>query len=348
MALDKLVDSSQLDADLTSVANAIRTRGGTSASLAFPSGFVSAIGAIPGGAAPSGTLSITSNGIYDVASFASADVNVSGGGSVGSEDIKKLIAREAYSISNSEITTIGSYAFYNYQLLTAASFPNCETIGSYAFQSCSSVSTISFPKVSCIYDSAFASCIGLTEIYFPEVSTVNPAAFSGCTRVSRINLPKAISIYSGVFARCTSLTDVSLPEATGIGSSAFLSCSALLSIHLPKLMVIHTGAFGRCYSLSVARFDGLNKISSTYAFQYCYHLLSLYLLGSSVCSLVSATAFASTPISTYTTSTGGVRGSIFVRESLYSKYLSATNWATYSARIVSMTDAQIAALDGGT
>ena len=49
MAVDKLVDSTQLDADLTSVANAIRTKGGTSADLAFPSGFVSAVEAIPSG-----------------------------------------------------------------------------------------------------------------------------------------------------------------------------------------------------------------------------------------------------------------------------------------------------------
>lgn len=46
MAVDKLVDSTQLDSDLTSVANAIRTRGGTSSQLAFPNGFVSAVGAI--------------------------------------------------------------------------------------------------------------------------------------------------------------------------------------------------------------------------------------------------------------------------------------------------------------
>lgn len=49
MAVDKLVDSTQLDADLASVANAIRTKGGTSAQLAFPSGFVSAINDISGG-----------------------------------------------------------------------------------------------------------------------------------------------------------------------------------------------------------------------------------------------------------------------------------------------------------
>lgn len=49
MALDKLVDSTQLDTDLTAVANAIRTKGGTSAQLAFPSEFVSAIEAISTG-----------------------------------------------------------------------------------------------------------------------------------------------------------------------------------------------------------------------------------------------------------------------------------------------------------
>ena len=49
MALDKLVDSAQLDTDLTAVANAIRTKGGISAQIAFPAGFVDAIGAIPTG-----------------------------------------------------------------------------------------------------------------------------------------------------------------------------------------------------------------------------------------------------------------------------------------------------------
>lgn len=56
MAYDKVVDSQQLDADLTSVANAIRTRGGTSAQLAFPADFISAVQAIPagGGQLPAG------------------------------------------------------------------------------------------------------------------------------------------------------------------------------------------------------------------------------------------------------------------------------------------------------
>lgn len=49
MSVDKLVDSTQLNTDLTSVANAIRAKSGGSSQLAFPSGFVSEIGNIPSG-----------------------------------------------------------------------------------------------------------------------------------------------------------------------------------------------------------------------------------------------------------------------------------------------------------
>lgn len=47
MALDKLVDSAALDANLTSVANAIRAKSGASGPMAFPAGFVAAVEAIP-------------------------------------------------------------------------------------------------------------------------------------------------------------------------------------------------------------------------------------------------------------------------------------------------------------
>lgn len=76
MAIDKAVDSTQLDSGLSSVANAIRTKGGTAAQLSFPSGMVTAIGNIQTGITPSGTKSITENGTHDVTQFASASVNV--------------------------------------------------------------------------------------------------------------------------------------------------------------------------------------------------------------------------------------------------------------------------------
>lgn len=60
MSVDKLVDSTQLDSDLTSVANAIRSKTGGSVSLTFPAEFVSAINGIPtGGSLETGSQTIT-------------------------------------------------------------------------------------------------------------------------------------------------------------------------------------------------------------------------------------------------------------------------------------------------
>lgn len=51
MSYNKSIDSSAINTDLTSVANAIRTKTGSSNQLAFPSGFISEINNIPTGSA---------------------------------------------------------------------------------------------------------------------------------------------------------------------------------------------------------------------------------------------------------------------------------------------------------
>lgn len=73
MAIDKAIDSTEFDSKLTTVADAIRTAGGTTEPMSFPSGMVSAISELKSGSVVSegatftpsvsadGTLSWTNN-----------------------------------------------------------------------------------------------------------------------------------------------------------------------------------------------------------------------------------------------------------------------------------------------
>lgn len=198
--------------------------------------------------------------------------------------------------------------------ITEASGASISRIGSYAFYSCSQLSAASFPTVSRIYDAAFYGCGSLTKAIFPSATSVYGEAFYRCSVLDEVSMPLATYLGNSTFAQCSQLKSIYLPEATNIGGSCFLSCIRLQTVSLPKLSYINAGFFSRCYNL-----------------------LSVYLMGSSMVG-VTGNAFTSTPISNYTTSTGGVYGSVYVPASLYSNYISNANWAPYSARIVSLAD----------
>lgn len=86
------------DSDLSTVASAIRTKGGTSAQLSFPSGFVNAIGDIQtGGSAVLINKNITTNGTYN-ASSDSAD------------GYKKVVVSVQPSLTTKNISANGTYA----------------------------------------------------------------------------------------------------------------------------------------------------------------------------------------------------------------------------------------------
>ena len=101
------------DTELTGIADAIRTKGGTSAPLVYPSGFVSAIQAIPtgGGGDEDAILDRTISGIYE----------------------------------NSRVTTLGQNAFASCKSLAGISMPNCAMIGVTAAANCTSLEHVSFP-----------------------------------------------------------------------------------------------------------------------------------------------------------------------------------------------------------
>lgn len=312
------------DQSLSSVADAIRTKGGTSAPLAFPAGFVNAIQAFPD-AMTLDSLSVTENGTYTPSSghaFSEVTVNVSGGGGGGHEDEDGIIDRTiSGTYINNRATKIGKYAFYICSSLTAVSFSLCTTIGS----------------------SAFYLCNNLAAVSFPLCTTINGSAFYGCSSLSAASFPLCTTIYETVFYGCNNLTTISFPACTYLSNNAFYMCSKLTVANFPVCSQINSSAFQGCSVMTTVSFPECTRIFQS-VFRACTKLLSAYFLGSSVPTLSNSNAFISTPIAGYTASTGGVVGSIYVKASLLTAFQSATNWAYFSSRMVGLTDAQIAAL----
>ena len=134
------------------------------------------------------------------------------------------------------------------------------------------------------------------------------------------------NINVSAFCDCYNLVTASFPVATNIGSSAFYSCYALITVNFPAAINISSYAFRGCTALTTASFPAVTYIGIS-TFASCFALTSLYLLGSSLCTLANSNAFSGTGITSRT-------GTIYVPASLLASYQSSTNWAYFSTRFV--------------
>ena len=245
------------------------------------------------------------------------------------------------SISFPQTTTIGFSAFAFCSALASVNFPKVTTIGISAFYCCENLASISFPQTTTIGSSAFAFCSALASVNFPQVTTINGQAFDRCQALTSISFPQATTISNYTFRFCLALTSVDFPQVTIIGNGAFFQCSALTSISFPQATTINGQAFAYCSKLTSVDLGGEESQSGqlySNCFQGCYNLISLTLQGSHIYSLMNSNALSSTPIAGYSAAAGQY-GSIFVPVSLYSQYISATNWAYFSSRIISRSTA---------
>lgn len=231
-------------------------------------------------------------------------------------------------------SSITTGAFNNQYYLRSINCPVCTYIGYSAFQSCSNLRTISFPICNEMNNNAFAYCSYLTEAIFPKCTIIPSSAFFSCSSLATISFPEATNINSQAFMNCRQLSSVYLPKVTQIVSSVFYQCYSLTSINLPQCSSVGGYAFTYCQQLSIVSIPICTTISSS-AFFRCYNLISLYLNSVSAIPTLGTNAFQSTPISNYSTSAGRY-GSIFVPASLFESFKTATGWAAYSARMVSV------------
>ena len=174
------------DTDLTAVANAIRTKGGTSAQMAFPNGFVSAVQAIPTGGG------YTLNDVVE-SNFGTGKITYNG------THLKPFMFYES-DISEFESDTVeylygdgmnsGQGTFMNCTKITRISMPNLIGTGAGGYQ--------------------FAGCTSLIDLHVPNAS-VGQHFIDGCTSLETfVSIRELASSNGSDFANCTALKTVDL------------------------------------------------------------------------------------------------------------------------------------------
>ncbi len=205
---------------------------------------------------------------------------------------------ESFS-TNANVTTLGSYVFYNDSSLSNVTSPNATytKVGDYAFANCS--------NVNCIYNSdedyfvpntvttigvrAFSgtavSNVDFSTTALYHLSEIQDYAFNSCPNITSVSIPGLGSQFilkslgTGVFANCENLTNVTLgPYA--VGPYMFMNCSSLTSIDLTNVVsYVPDGFLYGCSSLANLTLDTATTTINEYAFYGCSSLTSFDVKG---------------------------------------------------------------------
>ena len=319
------------------------------------------------GITPTGTKDITSNGIYDVGSFASASVNVpqpTGTSVITANGLYNVTDFSQASVSvptgitpsgTSAITANGIYDITSFasvdvnvsgggggytadeiamKTISGVVSGSATKIKDRAFYSYSEITAASFPNATSVGDYAFYSCRNLTEVSFPNATLAYAQAFYNCANLSNVHMPNLQEAYASAFYGCAALSSISLPKISSVQGSAFHGCD-IRELNLPLLEYVADRAFQNNKNLSKVTMPAIKTIVGP-VFYSCSALTEVYVLASSVAALTVVYAFTNTPIanSTYT----GSFGSIYVPASLVDSYKAATNWSYYADRITSYVE----------
>lgn len=237
-----------------------------------------------GGSPASGTIEISENGVYDVRTFAEADVqtpvpsgkiNITENGTdidvsdyaLADVDVERGVSiDEDYTISEGVltavtteldgdvvanipdgVTTIGNTAFMDNKIITNVVMPD-------------SVLTVNNGTIAGNPIGAFAGCSNLNNIVLStNLEKIANSMFADCKKLISLNLPNGVNeIGTYAFYRCTGLTTVNIPNSvTVIGYYAFSGCTNLTSFIVPDSVTsIGNNAFSGCTSLTDIYYTG--------------------------------------------------------------------------------------------
>lgn len=299
------------DTSLGSVADAIRTKGGTSSPLTYPQGFIDAIDDIQtGGSAVIQSLTVTENGTYTAPSgvdgYSPVTVNVSGGDEPIPDDGKTRIF-----IHIAEDTPDNRLTFY---LRFTASVADNTTVdwGDGTTETLGSTSATNYGHT---YAQGGDYVITLT---------VNTGTISFAGNSSNSIYGATSNYYNQSRIRKVIIGN----DVTAVGNYAFNSCVALFSVKiLGDVSRIGDYAFTTCYALMIITVsDSVTNIGNS-AFSACRSMFEYHFKPTTPPTLGGSSAFSNIP------SDCKIYVPYSADHSILDAYKTATNWSAHASKI---------------
>ena len=176
-------------------------------------------GSLEEGITPTGEITITENGTYDVTEYASVNVSIPN----NTTELEDMFINHTMSgdYTNDRVTSVGLGTFSN-SGLTSVSFPNVTDVKSYAFYNNSKLTTINIPNMTSCGEYSFYGN-NMADLEFLKLTTVGNYSFTNMVGCETITLPLVTTIGNSSFRGKTGskLKKVDLGSVTSMQNMAF-------------------------------------------------------------------------------------------------------------------------------
>lgn len=221
------------------------------------------------------TKSITQNGTYNAQSdsadgYSSVVVNVPTQVE-GNEDA--IITRTLSGVyTNNRITKVGKYAFNQMVMLTGINLPNVTVIEERAFSGCLKINSLSLPACNDLYEGVFSSAFDANsnvDITMPALTKMSGNDVFRYSNIRSFSAPLLTNANAGnIFSNCSKLVSINCPELVKVATYWCQNSSLLASVNLPKIDSVQSYMFANCRALTDVSFPAALSIQNS-AFLNC-------------------------------------------------------------------------------
>ena len=236
---------------------------------------------------PNSVTKIGGNAFYDCSNLMSVTINSNAVLSTNyssSNNLKSIFGGNVKEFTmGKDVTTIGKYAFSNYQSVVSVSFsPSIKNIRERAFDGCTGIREIVIPNsIETIDDWAFCYCTNMKSLILgSSLQRIGLGAFMQCYNLESVYVPNNVkSLGVQAFAECIKLKNISFGNSLqSIGQGCFYLDKSLNKVTLPNSLIeLGKGVFYRCENL-----ESLKLSSSLSTIEYmladsCSSLKEIYI-----------------------------------------------------------------------